>query len=367
MHSEDDDTKYLICSKPFNWYEVAWNKEAYLCCQGWLNKSAGNAMVQHAKEIWNSADAKKIRTSVIDGSFRYCNAEHCPHLINKTFPVQYVDKQAYNTLKNRIENIGTEENRPGWLNFSYDQSCNLSCPSCRKEIVIASKNEREQYADLAHETLAAFGENIKELYITGSGDPFASRHFWELLTSNELLKYPQLSMRIHTNGQLCTPKRWDMIRHIEEKISTLEISIDAASAETYALNRTPGHWNVLCENMDFVSALRKANRIKRLQLDFVVQDNNFHEMKKFVEYAKAWNADTVYFSALNNWGTFSAQEYLRRAVHRPNHKNHTNLVEVLKDPAIWNPIVYCGFVVMALAPAENTREVSRNQIEATEI
>lgn len=369
MDQDKSDAKYLVCTKPFEWYEMAWNKGVYLCCPGWLNKPIANATLDDPENIWASKNAKIIRTSVIDGSFRYCNAEHCPHLINKTFPVKYVNEEEHKALEQRIENINHDDNKPGYLNFSYDRSCNLSCPSCRNEIVIASKNEREQYRDLASKTLAAFGDKAKELYITGSGDPFSSRHFWELLTGDELTKYPDLAMRIHTNGQLCTPNRWEMIRHVEDKISTLEISVDGASAETYSLNRTPGDWDVLCSNMEFVSELRKANRVKRLQLDFVVQNNNFLEMARFVEYAKSWNADVVYFSVLNNWGTFSNEEYLERAVHNPAHKNHAKLIEVLMDPLIWDPIVYCGFIAMVLGPVVQSHpaKVSDELIDATEI
>lgn len=334
--------KYLICMHPFYWYDVAWNKEVYLCCQGWLNKSVGNAIEQTPKEIWNSEDAKKIRTSVIDGSFKYCNKEHCPFLMNKTYPVKYVYEKEYNNLKKSIESNNTSI-LPGLLNFGYDKTCNLTCPSCRKEVFVASKTEQDQYVNIANNTLAEFGESAELIYITGSGEPFASKHYFDLLTSNELLKYPKLKVKIHTNAQLCTTERWEKIKHIEDKITILEISIDAASAQTYSLNRKPGNWDVLCKNMEHISELRKTNRIKYLQLDFVVQDNNYSEMIKFVELGKAWNVDTVRFSILNNWETFSEEEYLSRAIHKPEHKNHSKFLEILKDPILDDPIVFCNF------------------------
>ncbi|MES2823531.1 MAG: hypothetical protein V4732_08015 [Pseudomonadota bacterium] len=332
----------LVCVKPFWWYELAWNKQAYLCCPGWLPKSIGNSIDADPLMLWNSAEAIKIRQSVIDGSFEYCSPEFCPHLSNKTYPVKYVENDEYVMLQKQATEPRINLPTPEWLNFSYDQSCNLACPSCRNEISMASKEDRVVYDDLSEVTLKSFSD-ARHLYITGSGDPFASRHFWRLLVSDELLKYPDLSLRLHTNGQLCTPARWDRIRHIEHKISTLEISIDAASSQTYSLNRSPGSWEVLCENMDFIASLRNENRISELQLDFVVQNNNWHEMKEFVEVARKWKADTVYFSALSNWGTFSKREYLERAIHKPSHRNFKKLSNLLRDPIFEDPLVYCGF------------------------
>lgn len=332
----------LVCVKPFWWYEIAWNKQAYLCCSGWLPKPIGSAVDIDPLTLWNSAEAIKIRQSVIDGSFEFCSPEFCPHLSNKTYPVKYVEDDEYLRLQKQVAEPRISLPTPQWLTFSYDQSCNLACPSCRNEISMASKEERVVYDDLSKETLKNFSD-ARHLYITGSGDPFASRHFWRLLVSDELLKYPDLSLNLHTNGQLLTPSRWDKIKHIQHKITTLEISIDAASPETYSLNRIPGNWDVLCKNMDFIASLRDENKISNLQLDFVVQSNNWHEMKRFVELARNWKADLVYFSALNNWGTFSKSEYLERAIHKPSHRGFKELSKFLMDPIFEDPLVCCGF------------------------
>lgn len=332
----------LVCVKPFWWYEIAWNKQAYLCCSGWLPKSIGSVVDADSLMLWNSAEAIKIRQSVIDGSFEYCSAEFCPHLSNKTYPVKYVENDEYLILQKQAAEPRINLSTPQWLTFSYDQSCNLACPSCRNEVSMASKEERLVYDDLGKETLKSFSD-ARHLYITGSGDPFASRHFWSLLVGDELLKYPDLSLNLHTNGQLFTPSRWNRIKHIQHMISTLEISIDAASSKTYSLNRSPGTWEVLCNNMDFIASLRNENIISNLQLDFVVQNNNWHEMKDFVELARIWNADMVYFSALSNWGTFSESEYLDRAIHKPSHRSFKKLSKLLMDPIFEDPLVYCGF------------------------
>lgn len=365
MSAGSSGDTHLVCIKPFDWYEIGPNKDVYLCCPGWMPKSVGNALSLKPTAIWNSIEAADVRRSVVDGSFKYCSAEHCPHLLNQTFPVMRVTTQEKQMLERRVSIMSTPDNEPKHLNFSYDRSCNLACGSCRNELIMASRAERETFANLPYVTLSEFNSKKKELYITGSGDPFASRHFWEFLTSESLSNDERISLRLHTNGQLCTPDRWRRIAHLEHRISTLEISIDAASAVTYALNRSPGDWSLLNDNMAFLAKLRSQGRIHRLQLDFVVQNNNFSEMIDFIKLAKRWRADLIYFSALNNWGTYSTQDYLDRAVHRPNHRNHYRLVEVLKHPAMEDPLIYCGFTSLALSSTVSVRDDFESQLIAT--
>ena len=86
MSDEDQKTR-LVCFKPFQWFELGWNKQAYSCCSGWVTKSIGRMPEQTALEIWNSEAARDMRESVLDGSFRYCKKEYCPHLQEESSPV----------------------------------------------------------------------------------------------------------------------------------------------------------------------------------------------------------------------------------------------------------------------------------------
>src|SRR4051812_18978280 len=76
-----------FCRRPFEHVEIMHGHgpdqsegfgDVYLCCAGWLPKSIGNYLQQDLAHIWNSAAAREIRTSILDGSFRYCNAQACP-------------------------------------------------------------------------------------------------------------------------------------------------------------------------------------------------------------------------------------------------------------------------------------------------
>ncbi len=330
----------LICKKPFEWMEISANpgKQVYLCCQGWLPISVGYAEQTPIKEIWQSKTASKIRQSVIDGSFKYCKKTFCRYLEGGEVPDQLenplitVGEHTYERYKKAVEEPIKYLPEPKTLNAAYDYSCNLSCPSCRKEIRQDSKEQRENNNQFIEATLEEIGNKLQLLYVTGSGDPFGSRHFWDLLQSDITNKYPNLRFRIHTNAQLLTPNRWQRIKHLHHKIDTLEISIDGASAETYEENRRPGKWIDLLERMNFVSEIIREQESIKLTVSFVIQANNYFEMEKFVELGKTWEANTIQFSCLNNWGTFSAAEYLSRAIHVQYHKEYSRFIEALRNP-----------------------------------
>lgn len=340
MKKEDISPDAYVCTKPFEWYEIAWNKQVYPCCPGWLPHAIGKMPEQRPDEIWNSDIAKKIRKSVIDGSFSYCKPEFCLHLKEKTWPVMQAKKIDIERYIRAIE----EPEAPIMVSASYDKSCNLACPSCRKDIVAANREDRESYDKLMADLLEVYGPNLRAINITGSGDPFASRHFWDLLQSGVLAQYPDLLIHLHTNAQLFDEFHWNRIADLHSQIAGVEISIDAATEKTYAVNRAPGDWNQLIRNMAFIGELRRSQQIGLLQLDFVVQENNWQEMRDFVLLGQQWNADRIVFSALNNWGTFSTEEYQHRAIHSPRHPLYLQLLDLLEDDIFKIPQVSIGFL-----------------------
>lgn len=338
------EQKHLICTKPFEWFEATerWNGyPVFLCCCGWLPKPAGDLAKQTPQEIWHSDEAKEIRKSVVDGSFKYCKPEFCPHLNAVSGPVKYVSERVRAYYEKTID----ENNfHPKHLNCSYDKSCNLSCPSCRIELIMAKGLEKDTIARLGDSLFEAFGATLDTVYMTGSGDPFASKHFLSVLTGDLLKKHKQLRLHLHTNAQLFTPAIWERIKLSKGVIDILEVSIDGASRSTYEDNRRPGKWAVLLGNMNFIARLKQSGHIHFLKVSFVVQQNNYHEMNDFVILGKRWNADTIYFAPLDNWNTHSNTDYMKRAVHKKTHAEHNLLVEEIKKMDLDDTQVELGYL-----------------------
>lgn len=320
----------LICTKPFEWLELTPRSrgEAFLCCPGWLKTSIGDPHTTKPRDLWHSDKAKAIRHSVLDESFKFCSKEFCKHLTEVSGPVKYATESEVAHYQALVDSTSTS---PDTLNLAHDYSCNLSCPSCRQDYVHSNKAEREKNYRIVEQYLEAFGDQLNTIYITGSGDPFGGRHFWDLLSGDIFKKYTKPRFRIHTNAQLFTRNRWEQIPHIHHRIGYTEVSIDAASEASYIVNRRGGDWAILKENMEFIAELQQAGYFERLVISFVVQDNNWHEMKSFIELSYKWNADTCNFLTLDNWGTFSEEEYRSKAIHKSSHPDHDRFVDFLSD------------------------------------
>ena len=325
-----EDYREFFCSKPFEYADINDKGALNLCCALWLPEDAGDYQSGSFMEVWNSRKAQAIRQSILDGSYSHCVEQHCPHLQNKTLPKRHeVTDPVYLDI---IENNRTAlEHGPRSLTFSYDKSCNLACPTCRVGPIMVTgdaKTKAEQIQDWAS------GEHLKDverLDITLSGDAFGSAVFFKFLRDFDASAYPNLRITLCTNGLLFTERNWDRI--CKTAVDVVYISIDAATPETYAINRG-GDFSLLLENLHFVGQLRTSGALKQFTISFVVQANNFREMPAFAALGKSVNADNVLFIQVGNPGVFSTDEFQRRAVHLPSHPEHHDLLEVLRDPKL---------------------------------
>ena len=129
---------------------------------------------------------------------------------------------------------------------------------------------------------------------------------------------------------------WQSICH--QAIDWIDVSVDAATPATYALKRG-GDFALLMENLQLIRDLRRAEDISLFQIHFVVQSNNYTEMKRFVELGNDLGCDRICFKQLVNWGTFSDQELHKRAIQRPQHPEHPHFLQGLHDPIFHHPTV----------------------------
>lgn len=321
---------HLFCEQPFTRLELSDSGDIYTCCPAWLRHPLGNFDHDGLDNAWNSSAAIEIRESIHDGSFRFCDKNLCPRLKAQDMPRKDITDPY---LLSIIESKALVLDRPALrLNLCYDRSCNLQCPSCRSSLIYHRRGSEEWIrAKNVQDQVVEQLDQIEWLEVTGSGDPFASPLFFELIQQIDSSLYPNLKVFLHTNALLFTPKKWQEIKPAQDCIVKVEVSIDAATEKTYSRLRYPGDFKVLLSNLAFISDLYRNGPIEDLKLSFVVQIDNFREIPDFIRLGKQFGAKRVYFSALDNWGTFSESEYKRRAVHLPDHPRHSELLQLLMD------------------------------------
>jgi organic radical activating enzyme len=341
-----------FCIKPFEEFHVL-EGSTHLCCASWLPASAGNLNSVDWQEVWNSYSAQTIRASVHDGSFRHCNKTACPLIQGNSLATSSdVAQRSDRWSKIVTEQETALEHGPVDVNLAYDRTCNLSCPSCRISRYAADEATRTRYDVLQERAILPMLREAKSVFITGSGDPFASKNFRRLLERLTPDEYPDLKFRIMTNAMLFTPREWERFPALHRRVMALQISIDGASKDTHELLRRGARWEVMERNLRFAADLLKDNLIDQLQLSFTVQLENFHEMGMACTLAEDLKVNHIYFGRLTNWGTFTTEEYANKAVFVPSHPRHEDFLAAMADPRLRAPRVALGNLTEFLPAGE---------------
>ena len=291
-----------------------------MCCSGWIPRPVGNMLSNDISKIWNGEKVKQVRDSITDNSFMYCL--ECPYLPGSHGTVQPIDQ----SLPEK-----TSSSRITVLTLAYEHTCNLACPSCRSAFFKSDQAHELQARTISARIIESnMLEHVARMIVTGSGDPFASPVYTDLLRDIPWQKHPHLRIGLYTNALLADDPNWTRFGGAVDRIDQVTVSVDAASPETYALNRG-GNWSHLLENLGVLSRMRTAGRLNLLRLVFIVQTNNYREVPTFIDLATFYNADCIRFGKLRNWGAYSPDDYARRAVHLPSHPEHLELLRVMKD------------------------------------
>ena len=331
--------KTHFCSNPFRQLETTPTGLAYLCCPIWLPTPVGT-LDTPPEQLWNSAAAERIRESILDGSFRYCNHLHCTAIASRTLPAldapesQQVIKQ-YRSNPARL---------PEHLVLSHDKSCNLSCPSCRSSLYLANSRKQERLDDLTEQRLLPLMREAKSVMITGSGDAFGSKHFRNLLKRLNGGDFPNLRMELISNGQLLDRRAWNEL-NLKGRVRYVQISIDATEAETYAIVRRGGDFGRLLRNLAFLREMRTSGEIEALEFSMVVQKLNFRQMPAFVKLGEEFRADAIIFNMIRQRDIFSREEHVEAFIGSPEHPEYAEFLEILKAPELAQPNVQVGNVL----------------------
>ena len=359
--NKDKDLNDRFCERPFDFFEAhdLIVGKTFVCCPTWLPTPIGNLTEDSVEDVFNSEKAQEIRRSILDGSFCKCDHKLCPLIQNNSLPKK---KDIKNKRHRKIidENI-TKGLEPIYYNLCYDESCNLQCPSCRankfflKEGPDYERKIKIQEKIVTDLFLTPHQRNVT-VNITGSGDPFGSKIFRDLLCSIDGSKCPNVKIDLQTNGVMFTPVYWKKMYKIHKNISTVLISLDAARRSTYDITRKGGNWKALMSNLKFVSGLRRERLIDLLRLDFVVQKDNYKDMIRFIKIGKKFKVDQVYFSLIADWGTWPEEIYEEKAIWKKTNPEFKKFMGIMSDPIFDDRIVNLGNITEYRARARKQKK-----------
>lgn len=328
-----------FCERPFGELEIAPNGDTFICCPSHLPKPIGNIQHSDADGIINSAAAKRIRRSILNSSFHFCDWTKCN--IIKTGILPDRSKLGAGRIR-QLEALNGEIASPRAVRLSYDSTCNLSCPSCRTEKLVAKGVDFDRIMRVTNEVITPLLKNAEIVMMNGYGDIFSSRSCRRILEMVSPATHPKLKLLFITNGVLLTENEWAKFPNIHTMVDSVRVSIDAARAETYEKVRVGGDFDKLSRNLEFLSQLHDAGTIREFMISFVVQRDNFREMDEFYSWGRALGCDWIIYEVLQDWNTFG-DRYGERAVHLPDNplnaefRQHASHIETLRREVFHKP------------------------------
>lgn len=320
----------VFCGRPFENIRIEWDGSIRVCC--YIKEPLGNVFQDDIEDIWNSGCAKKIRDSILDQSYKYCDKKFC-HIAARTNNVVRGngipgDSEIDSDMKKTISSC-----QPKRFEFAHDHSCNIYCTSCRKRISHIPKSTVKKLIKFQEDLIKKdFIRNVEFFNISGAGEPFASKVYLDLMKRINQIEFPKLKIDFLTNGLLLTPRMWKNLERLHYAVNVINVSIDAAAESTYKKVRRGGNFKRLQKNLEHLSQLRTNNKCKGLGFRYVVYSENFHEMVEFVKLGQRFNCDWIYFQLIVKFSVFTDDEYRRLAVHNKNHPGHKDFLKILRDP-----------------------------------
>jgi organic radical activating enzyme len=269
------------CNIPNKTITVDFNSDCFICgCDGWLPISVGKVKdFDSFDQLLNSPIAKILRQDIQNKKFTWCAVDHC-------------GIKNYNIDRARYE-----------LLINIDESCNLHCPSCRREQIMhidgPEVESKQQDVNRIITWLEKFNEPI-QIVLSGNGDPLASTIIRPLIKFYKP-KSTQF-FKLFTNGLLIKKQLEDSA--ILPNIDSFSISVDAGSGPVYETVRKGGSWKVLMENFDYLKSIKKDQLIV---LNFAVQKNNYKDLDNFVKLCNKYKFNGN-IHHLDDWGTWNYSE-----------------------------------------------------------
>lgn len=290
---------------------------------------ANELIDEHAKpDFWNCKEFQEIRRSILDGDFSYCSKLRCTKFMN--LPDR--DKVTDARLRHIIDTHQTElPGGPRVIVCSYDETCNLTCPSCRTHPIAPTPAQRHAFDTMADRfILPLISSETDHILLNASGEALASPHSMRLLQSIPFDRYPKLKIHLMTNGELLAD-RWSALGEAASHVHKLIISFDGLSKHTYEQYRRNGKLERFLNGMEFASKLRKEDIVKSVTAVMTVYEGNMHEALPIFHFCRSHEFDDFALNKFQNWGTFSPEKFAAMDIWNKQHPRYEEWKQIFNQ------------------------------------
>lgn len=310
--------KKFVCKGPFSQVFIYPDGRVMLCedCMVGYSAFVGNLNENTFDEIYNGEKAIKFRQEILDGIYKYCNLGSC---LNKChFNFRFIpEKVSFKTKQTKY---------PELVCIGADEECNCNCIICRPDIIRLKEEELSEYREKIEKIYLPIMKDAKQVTLTPTGDPFGSRNTRELIKAI-IKKYPHIKFNLMTNGILCDKYNLDELG-LTGRINHVMVSLHASNEEIYNRVVKNGNFNKVKENLSYLKSLKDNRKIKSVALAFVVNVENFENIPDFIEFAKSYGFEALFWPC-SEWERNSNITEEPLNVCNPKHPKFKSLCSIL--------------------------------------
>jgi MoaA/NifB/PqqE/SkfB family radical SAM enzyme len=180
---------------------------------------------------------------------------------------------------------------PSSVEIELTNRCNLACIQCLRSLGLKPYQLGDVDFDDYRRMLAQFPQLVS-ICLNGFGEPLMHPRFLEIVAYTRAT-LPGTKITIYSNGMLLVGELLERLPG--SGLSEINVSIDAATPETYRKVRRGGELAVVHANLRALLAARRraGSLLPRVGVNFVLLNENEGELVRFVEQAAELGVDFV--------------------------------------------------------------------------
>lgn len=289
--------KPIFCYLPYNSLTFSFSGQVFVCSYN-RDIKLGTYPADIIDEIWNGAEAKKLREYMSHNDLDY-GCRHCKF---------FVDKEKFSNLRPLVFDKyyrNTDASFPRVFEFELSNECNLECQMCHGEVSSSVRKNRDKlpaipspYDDAFVNQLEKYIPHLKEAKFFG-GEPFLIPIYYKIWDKIKELN-PGLDLFVITNGTHWNNKIEKLITELNFDVA---VSIDAFDKEKLERIRKNVIYEKLMENIKRFSKIC-TQKGQYLSLSFTVQKDNWEQLPLVINLCNEMNA-FIYVSYLERPIKFS--------------------------------------------------------------
>lgn len=203
---------------------------------------------------------------------------------------KYNDPEKFDEYRNLWKQTYDLKNVPSYpiqLDFELNYSCNFRCPMCTWSAESTEGTGKETWFDFdVYKEVIDDGvaKGLKVVRLNYINEPLIRADLFKFITYARQAGI--LDVYFSTNGSLLTPKISKKL--IESGLTRLQVSLDAASEETYKHIRISNYTlEKIVKNIETFKDIRDneyKSELPTLRVNFVKTETNRHEFNQFVDF-----------------------------------------------------------------------------------